>query len=73
LVEGMNTGTTRSLGIHLTAEDVADGIVEATRSRPRMLHKVHYPIGKQAKAFAALAKFSPDWATRLTNKRMSHS
>ncbi|MCX5042003.1 SDR family oxidoreductase [Aldersonia sp. NBC_00410] len=73
MVDGMDTGTTRSLGIHLTAEDVADGIVDAVGHRPRLLRKVHYPIGRQAKAFANLAKFSPDWATRLTNKRMSHT
>lgn len=73
MVDGMETGTTRSLGIRLTAEDVADGIVDAVGSRPRLLRKVHYPIGRQAKVLAGLAKFSPDWATRLTNKRISHT
>lgn len=73
MVDGMDIGTTRSLGIRLTAKDVAEGIVQATRSRSRLLHKVHYPIGRQAKVMANLAKFSPDWAVRMTNKRMSHT
>jgi short-subunit dehydrogenase len=73
LVDGMDLGTTRSLGIRLTAQDVADGIVSATRSRSRVLHKVHYPIGRQATVLANLAKFAPDWAMRRANKRMSHT
>ncbi|MCP2276497.1 SDR family oxidoreductase [Nocardia amikacinitolerans] len=67
MVDGMSTGTTKSLGVRLTADDVADGIWEATSKRPR-LPRVHYEIGTQAKVLAAAAKYAPSWAVRAANK-----
>ncbi|MBF6213463.1 SDR family oxidoreductase [Nocardia puris] len=72
MVEGVDTGTTRSLGVRLTAEDVAHGIWEATSKRPR-LPKVHYEIGAQAKVLATAAKVAPGWAVRTVNKFFSGS
>ncbi|AXK87280.1 SDR family oxidoreductase [Nocardia farcinica] len=72
MVDGVQTGTTRSLGIRLTAEDVAQGIWDATRNRPR-LPRVHYAIGRQAKLLALTAKLSPGWAVRTANKYFSGS
>lgn len=70
MVDGMNIGTTRSLGIRLTADDVADEIVE-TVEKPGLFPKVHHPVGFQAKLFANTAKFSPDWMSRMLNKRFA--
>lgn len=70
MVDGVSTGTTRSLGIRLTAEDVADTVLQAVEHRGRM-PKVHYPVGVQAKVLANLSKFSPNWASRATNKLMA--
>jgi NADP-dependent 3-hydroxy acid dehydrogenase YdfG len=75
MTDGMKTGTTESLGIRLTAEDIADDIMAAVdppRIR-RLLHQVHFPVGSQAKAMAIGARFSPAWLQRLVNKRLSHS
>ncbi|BBY26832.1 SDR family oxidoreductase [Mycolicibacterium sediminis] len=71
----VKTGTTDSLGIRLTAQDIADDIVKAVDpSRPRRLvHQVHFPVGRQAKALAVGARFSPAWMTRLVNKRLAGS
>jgi NADP-dependent 3-hydroxy acid dehydrogenase YdfG len=71
----IRTGTTDSLGIRLTAQDIADDIVSAVDPswQRRLLHQVHYPVGRQAKTMAIGARFSPAWLTRWTNKRLSHS
>jgi short-subunit dehydrogenase len=71
----VKTGTTESLGIRLTAQDIADDIVKAVEpSWPRrLIHQVHFPVGSQAKTMAIGARFSPAWLTRLANKRLAHS
>jgi NADP-dependent 3-hydroxy acid dehydrogenase YdfG len=71
----IKTGTTESLGIRLSAQDIADDIVKAVEpSWPRrLIHQVHFPVGSQAKTMAIGARFSPAWLTRLANKRLAHS
>lgn len=70
MVDGVATGTTKSLGVRLTSDDVAAGIWDATRKRGR-LPKVHYEIGAQAKVLATVAKYAPNWAVRTVNKYFS--
>ncbi|WP_433577256.1 SDR family oxidoreductase [Nocardia brasiliensis] len=70
MTDGVQTGTTKSLGVRLTAQDVAEGIWEATRKRGR-LPRVHYEIGTQAKVLATAAKYAPNWAVRTVNKYFS--
>ena len=75
MTDHIKTGTTESLGIRLTAQDVADAIakaVEPSRLR-RILHQVHFPVGGQTKFMVAGSRFSPGWLTRLVNKRLAHS
>jgi len=72
MVDGVHTGSTRTLGVHLTAADVAEAVYAAARSRGR-LARVHYPVGRQTKVLAALAQFSPNWAQRLLNKKVTGS
>jgi NADP-dependent 3-hydroxy acid dehydrogenase YdfG len=75
MTDHIKTGTTESLGIRLTAQDVADAImkaVEPSRLR-RDIHQVHFPVGSQTKFMAAGSRFSPAWLTRLINKRLAHS
>jgi NADP-dependent 3-hydroxy acid dehydrogenase YdfG len=75
MTKGVKTGTTDSLGIRLTAQDVADAILEAVDpSWPRrLLHQVHFPVGPQAKTSAMVARFLPAWLLRLVNKRLAHA
>jgi NADP-dependent 3-hydroxy acid dehydrogenase YdfG len=75
MTDHIKTGTTESLGIRLTAQDVADAIMNATEpSWPRRaIHQVHFPVGSQTKFMAAGSRFSPAWLTRLVNMRLSHS
>ncbi|MEV0294476.1 SDR family oxidoreductase [Nocardia sp. NPDC050710] len=70
MVDGVQTASTKSLGVRLTAAEVAAGIWDVTRKRGR-LPKVHYEIGIQAKALALAAKYAPSWAVRTANKFFS--
>jgi NAD(P)-dependent dehydrogenase (short-subunit alcohol dehydrogenase family) len=73
MTEHVKTGTTDSLGIRLTAQDVADAILAAVEpSLPRrIIHQVHFPVGSQTKVSALGARFSPAWLLRLVNKRLA--
>ena len=73
MTENIKTGTTESLGINLTAQDVADAIVAAVEPSwlRRAVHQVHFPVGTQTKASVVLSRFSPAWLQRLLNKRLA--
>jgi NADP-dependent 3-hydroxy acid dehydrogenase YdfG len=75
MTDHIKTGTTESLGIRLTAQDVADAILKAVEPSwlRRAIHQVHFPVGSQTKFMAAGSRFSPAWLTRLVNKRLAHS
>jgi NADP-dependent 3-hydroxy acid dehydrogenase YdfG len=75
MTHDVKTGTTESLGIRLTAQDIADAIVKAVDPSwaRRLIHQVHHPVGSQAKVMAASVRFSPAWLTRLANKRLAQS
>nr|WP_072804027.1 SDR family oxidoreductase [Rhodococcus yunnanensis] len=73
MTKGVSTGTTNSLGIKLTPNDVSEGIFKATRPSRRVLHKVHFPVGIQSKALSLGSRFSPAWLTREVNRRLSHT
>lgn len=71
MVDGVQTHSTKRMGVHLTAEDVAQEIIEATRPNRRFLPRVHYPVGRQAKLVAGVSQVLPHWAARLVNKTVT--
>ena len=75
MTDHISTGTTESLGIRLTAQDVADAIVAAVEPSwlRRTIHQVHFLVGSQTKMMAASSRLLPAWLLRLANKRLSHS
>jgi NADP-dependent 3-hydroxy acid dehydrogenase YdfG len=75
MTANIKTGTTQSLGINLTAQDVADAIAAAVEPSwlRRTIHQVHFPVGSQTKLAAAGSHFMPAWLTRLINKRLAGS
>ena len=73
MVDGMATGSTKSLGVHLTPNDVAEAIYSATHPGRSWPPRVHYPVGRQTKVLAALSQVSPNWVQRLMNKTVSRS
>jgi NAD(P)-dependent dehydrogenase (short-subunit alcohol dehydrogenase family) len=73
MTKDVSTGTTNSLGIKLTADDVSEAIFAATQPSKRLVHKVHFPVGLQSKALSLGSRFSPAWLTREVNRRLSHT
>jgi NAD(P)-dependent dehydrogenase (short-subunit alcohol dehydrogenase family) len=71
MLAGVKTGSTESLGINLTVDDVADAAWRALHRKSR-LPKVHFPVGRQTKFVYLLAQLTPAWATRFVNQRMAH-
>lgn len=73
MTDDIKTGTTESLGIRLTAQDVADAILAAVQPSflRRAIHQVHFPVGSQTKVSAVASRFSPAWLLRLINKRLA--
>jgi hypothetical protein len=67
MTHDMNVGAVRTLGIHLTPDDVAAEIYEATRPG-RTWGRVHRAVGWQARVLATVAQCSPARLNRLVNK-----
>lgn len=71
MVDGMDTHSSKRMGIHLTADDVAEEIYNATHPTRSFLSKVHYPVGRQTKLVAGLSQVLPNWAARMLNKSVT--
>ena len=69
MTDGVETGSTKTLGIHLKPEDVAKAVYSATHSGRRWLTRVHYPVGR----LTAITQLTPGWAQRLITKTVTRS
>lgn len=70
MVDGMNANSIRKMGVHLTAQDVADTIWQAARYDGK-LPKVHWTVGFQTRLFYGLSGAAPDLVTRFINSRLT--
>lgn len=68
MVEGLSLPSIRSLGVRLTAEDVADTVWKAANYPG---HRVHWPVGLQAHALYQAACFLPGRLIRAVTARLS--
>lgn len=68
MVEGLSLPTIRSLGVRLTAQDVANAIWKAANHAG---HRVHWPVGAQALGLYYAACWLPDRLTRAVTARLS--
>lgn len=73
MVSGVDTGSTRTMGVSLTADDVAESILKIARGRPRLPHGPHFAVGRQGKALMAVANIAPSWVAREINRRATRS
>jgi NAD(P)-dependent dehydrogenase (short-subunit alcohol dehydrogenase family) len=73
MVDGMETASTKRLGIHLTGEDVAADIYSATHPQRGWSSQVHFPVGRQTKVVHALTQVLPNRIQRLLNKTVTKS
>ncbi|MDP3966706.1 MAG: SDR family oxidoreductase [Nocardioides sp.] len=70
MVTGMDTGATRSLGVRLTADDVAEAALKTVQPRrgPRAVHRA---VGRQARMFLTSSQVTPGALLRVLNRRIS--
>ncbi len=73
MTDGVETGSTKSLGVNLTPDDVAAAVYSATHAGRGRLARVHYPVGRQTSVFAALSQVTPNWVQRLITKTVTRS
>lgn len=73
MVDGMETGSTKALGVHLGADDVAQAIFAATRPSRSLLPRVHHPVGWQTKVLDTVTQVLPGRVQRLLNKVVTGS
>lgn len=71
MIAGMETASTRSLGVHLNADDVAAAILATVHGSGRRVRSTHRPVGLQARALFSFAAITPSWLLRLINGRIS--
>ncbi|MFS3127500.1 SDR family oxidoreductase [Nocardioides sp. Bht2] len=69
MTDEMHTRSTESLGIRLTADDVAQAVLEAAAAAGK--GPVHRAVGLQAKALLSGAQVTPAWALRLLNRYLA--
>ncbi|SOD98450.1 SDR family oxidoreductase [Blastococcus haudaquaticus] len=69
--DGVHAASVASLGVRLTADDVAVAAWKVVHERRRPLASPHRPVGRQTKALAALSAVTPDWANRIVVSRLA--
>jgi short-subunit dehydrogenase len=69
--DGVRASSVASLGVRLTADDVAAAAWRVVHERRRPLASPHRPVGRQTKLLAAASAVTPDWANRLVVARLT--
>lgn len=69
MTQGVETASTRSLGIRLTADDVAEEVLAAVRPGRRL--SAHRAVGRQARLMLGSAGVTPSWLLRAVNRRIN--
>ena len=67
MVDNMDAESIKNLGIHLSAEDVANKIYQVANSKTSTT-KVHWTVGTLTWFMYLGANLSPDWINRAINK-----
>jgi NAD(P)-dependent dehydrogenase (short-subunit alcohol dehydrogenase family) len=65
MVDGMDARSIRTLGVRLTADDVAQALWRTVHERALLPRSPHRSVGWQTAVLAAASAVSPAWANRL--------
>lgn len=69
LLDGVETSSTRSLGVHLGPDEVARAVVRMIRCPTRFT--VHRAVGRQAAFLRSISEIAPSWVQRAVNARVN--
>lgn len=67
MVNNMDADSIKNIGVHLTAEDVAQTIYQAADYQGKIA-KVHWTVGLPTRLFYAVSGAAPDWLSRGINQ-----
>ncbi|MFC5730007.1 MULTISPECIES: SDR family oxidoreductase [Nocardioides] len=70
MTSDMDIAASRSLGVRLTPQDVADEVYAVVRPH-RLPRAVHRAVGRQATALMAASAMTPGWLLRAINRRIA--
>ncbi|MDF0529863.1 SDR family oxidoreductase [Tsukamurella sp. 8F] len=65
-------GSTKTLGVNITPEQVADKIWEAVHPGVLVVPRIHYSVGRVTTVMANSSKFAPRALVRTINKFIAH-
>ena len=66
MVKEMDAGSIQNMGVHLTAEDVAQTIYTRVQAKDSLFTKTHEPVGLKTKIMFNLSKVSPQFVNRIS-------
>jgi NAD(P)-dependent dehydrogenase (short-subunit alcohol dehydrogenase family) len=71
--DGRAASSVATLGVRLTAADVAAAAWKVVHERRRPLSSPHRPVGRQTQLLAAASAVTPGWANRLMVSRVTRA
>ena len=69
--DGQGMAAVGSLGVRLTADDVAAAAWRVVHERLPLPRSPHRTVGRQTRVLAAASAISPDWVNRLVVARLA--
>jgi hypothetical protein len=67
MVKDMDAGSIKNMGVHLSAEDVANQIYQQVQVKDSIFTPTHQPVGFKSKILFSLSKMSPQFVNRMSN------
>lgn len=71
MLENVSTDGTKRMGIRLTADDVAEAVVDCIDHKQGKITKVHFPAGLQAKLLYYASQVSAPFLNRFLNAKLT--
>ena len=71
MVKDMDAGSIKNIGVHLSAQDVAEQIFALAKAKGTILTVTHTPVGLKSKIMYKLSSISPQFLNRLGNMLLS--
>lgn len=71
MVHDMQAKSIQNMGVHLSAEDVAQQVFQCAVQKDTVLTPTHQVVGNKAKLLFQLSKLSPQFLNRLSNLYLS--
>ena len=68
MVKDMDAGSIQNMGVHLSANDVAEQIYQLAQRQDTLFTPTHQPVGLKSKLLFTLSGMSPQFVNRIGNR-----